>query len=134
MSAREVWSRAGSRATALYGVARLRHSLPPCQNSPAERLTSLPLSFPRSPRLHLLRWNHHHHLLLPPFLLTAILFPAASGLHRRQMSPESRKCTKDRKRQPLEDNPRLKPTLTENCLFFKVYKYFSITCRHFLSL
>lgn len=31
MSAREVWSRAGLRATALCGTARLRHSLPSCQ-------------------------------------------------------------------------------------------------------
>lgn len=64
MSAREVWSGAGSRATALYGAARLRHSLPSCQNSPAEDSPASPpppillLHFllTRS-RLHLLRWN-----------------------------------------------------------------------------
>lgn len=42
MSAREVWSGAGSRATALYGAARLRHSLPSCQNSPAEDSPAFP--------------------------------------------------------------------------------------------
>ncbi len=53
MSAREVWSRAGSRATALYGDARLRHSLPSCQILlPKTHQPSLIL--PRSPPPQLL--------------------------------------------------------------------------------
>lgn len=105
----------------------------------SRRLTSLPLSFPAlllllltSSRLHLLRWNQL--LLLPFFFFLRHLVPGrlkAAPAGRCHRSPES---ARKRETTTCGDNPRLKRTLTENCLFFKVCKYFSITRRHFLSL
>lgn len=134
MSAREVWSRAGSRATALYGDARTPTLFAAVPNSPAGESPAFPHPSPRlflllltNSRLHLLRCNQ---LLLLLFFLFRHLVPGPpQGFTGRQMSPKKQETTRT-----CEDNPRLKRTLTENCLFFKVYKYFSITRRHFLAL
>lgn len=138
MSAREVWSGAGSRATALYGAARLRHSLPSCQNSPAEDSPASPpillllLHFllTRS-RLHLLRWNGLRLLLLrclPPSCSRAA--PEADVTELSPPLPRKKKTQET----TAKDNPRLKTNLKLKIVYFsppKVYKYFSITCRHF---
>lgn len=145
MSAREVWSGAGSRATALYGAARLRHSLPSCQNSPAEDSPAslLPSSHPPPPPP------------LPPYPLSApsvalerpsssslssssfsaILFAACTGGRcHRTVPPASSEKKKKKQETTAKDNPRLKTNLKLKIVYFsppKVYKYFSITCRHF---
>lgn len=59
------------------------------------------------------------------------------GPHRRQMSPNCPPPFLEKKKTQettAKDNPRLKTNLKLKIVYFsppKVYKYFSITCRHF---
>lgn len=114
MSAREVWSRAGSRATALCGVARLRHSLPSCQillpktHQPSLILPRSLLLLARS-RLHLLRWNGPR--LLPPrcvFFRHLVLRWLGAAPEADVTSPESAGNRKQQPPSPSRDNPCLK--------------------------
>lgn len=119
-SAREVWEPSWMEG---------RGSLRRCQA--ATLFAGLPESSPASPRpplrLHLLRRN-----LLPPFTFFRHLVSReeVEGCRcRRSATGESARS--NHRPPPQEDNPRLKQTFTENCLFLPLpYKYFSITCRH----
>lgn len=145
MSAREVWSGAGSRATALYGAARLRHSLPSCQNSPAEDSPAFPpplLPSSSSSSTSSLPALGSICCAGTAFFFFVVFFVVfrhlVRGLHRRQMSPNCPPPFLEKKKKKQEttakDNPRLKTNLKLKIVYFsppKVYKYFSITCRHF---
>lgn len=143
MSAREVWSGAGSRATALYGAARLRHSLPSCQNSPAEDSPAFPpplLPSSSSSSTSSLPALGSICCAGTAFVFFFVVFfrHLVRGLHQRQMSPNCPPPFLEKKKKKQEttatDNPRLKTNLKLKIVYFsppKVYKYFSITCRHF---
>lgn len=66
---------------------------------------------------------------------SAILFAACTGGRcHRTVPPASSEKKKKKQETTAKDNPRLKTNLKLKIVYFsppKVYKYFSITCRHF---
>lgn len=94
------------------------------------RLTSLPLSFPALLLLSSICCAGIYFFLPAAFFRHLVLgsLGGCAGGRCQRSPPKSARNRKQRR-----DNPRLKRTSAENCLFFKVCKYFSITCRHFLS-